>query len=307
MAKQRWTFRALEIFMVVGILAPASWVSIPQAHASVASATESCPSTDFTVDDVKETVPFWALGEGDSGAGFRGYAGMHVTVPGPGTVDVFPDDGTYTSQGSRELTEAGTYGIDIHADSWADDFRALYESQQSKTINYTVTFTPTNQGGECTQPDGSVVYAGDVHGTQTASINWVPHSPIVNPSGPSVMTTGCYTVEITCYERAVTLNLTRKTMSGTITEIGGGTHCWGTGKDVAYVFLWKLSKGKWVRLAYPKATYGKYSASLTSSSWLSSEMKKGGTFQAAINPGANRGSDYTCGAELSNVVKLKPL
>lgn len=305
MSMRRWATTAFEIFMVATAIVPAMWVSIPQAHASVALTTsDSCPNTDFSINDAQEVVPFWQQGGDSAGVGT-----MHVTVPGAGKVAITedgtnPDDGPYWY---RTFDTAGTYGIDLRLAPLSDEFVALYQSQQSKTVNYTATFTPV--GGVIVTPDlGAEITCT---GTQTTSINWVPAKPIasscVGPGCPATLVTGCYTVEMTCYERTVTLHLTRKTMSGTIDEAGGGHHCWGTNDDPAYVSLWHLAKGKWTRLDAPKATNGEYSAKLFTNSFTTSVMKQGGIFQVAINPGANRGSDYACGAELSNIVKLKPL
>jgi hypothetical protein len=84
---------------------------------------------------------------------------------------------------------------------------------------------------------------------------------------------------------------------------GSGWHCWGVGKDISFVFLWKLQKGKWFRIADVKAKNGSFSGKLDANS---PKMKKGGTFQATIHGGANSGAKYTCGAEMSNRKKVPP-
>ena len=250
MADQRWAHRALQTFLVVALLASALWAYGPRAHAAD---VPSCPSTDFSLDDAQQTIPFfWETG----GAVRDGAGSMHVTIPRPGRIMV--SDGI----GLRTYASAGTYGIDLTP---PNDMEELYKAQQSKVEQYEVTFTPYigdgTYAGEsvgCLKPGATSPIAAAVNTSppQTTSIDWVP------AKAPST-TVGCvFTVEYLCYEREVTLSIAEKgeniVFSGEITtEAAGGTSCSGG----AVYFQKRRSDGSWGRAYGPflssKGVYSK--------------------------------------------------
>jgi hypothetical protein len=285
----------------------AYYVETPAATTSVDHVISSvgCPSSTFSIDDPQQQVAFWISGDGINAYGATGLATTHVTVPGPGSISVTPEDGSDNSgAGSRHYSKAGRYGVDINALPWTEEFKDLYRSQQSKTIQYVVTYTPDFVGASCVQSDMTTfVDKADLKGTRKTSVHWVPaktQTQLCHELGcPVGVTAGCHTVEMTCYERTLTLKLTKKAWSGTVKETGGGSHCRGTGKKKAWVYLWQLKKRKWFQVTAVKATNGKYSGRFTA---------EGGTFQATIgyHDGTGSGSDYICGEGLSEPKKVPP-
>ena len=270
-----------------------------------------CPSTVISIVDAQQTVPFWALTTGEVYL-WAGAGSMHLTLPGRGEVRVVRDDGKDGEgewSGRREVSKAGTYGVDIDPRAGSKEFRDLYKSQQSKKIGYKVRFTPLIKTNYCVAPGGTQVESKDVRGTKSTSINWVPaktHSTTCYDSRcPQLLTPDCHTVESPCYERALTLNLTRKAMSGTVKESGGSTHCRGNGNRTGRVLLFHLMKGKWNLLQVRAAEDGKYSVSF--GSWVKEQVSKGGTFRATMDFGGPSDSPYSCPPTISNAVKLERL
>jgi hypothetical protein len=276
----------------------------PRATASayhISSVVPCPPPVDFTIE---ETVQLQSVTpEG-------GTAALRVTFPKSGFVYVSGDDHGDLEDGVffDGPLEAGTHWIRTTP---PDSANAIFKDQKPKTEHFTVRYVTDEQlespNRTCLKPDDTFVDSYFDYATRSSSIEWTPGRYSCNQVGcPSEMVPGCYAIDMTCYERTLTLKLTRRAWSGTLTETGGGSHCWGIEEDIDFVSLWQLTKGKWYRIAQVEARNGTYSGKLTEGSYIRSKMKMGGTFQASISGGANRGSDYTCGPQLSNLKKLPP-
>ncbi len=260
-----------------------------------------CPSSDFSIDDAQQTVPFW-YHEFDNGSDteWDGRGTMHVTVPGAGAVTVIQDGSSNTRGITRQFDEAGTHGIDLHDSLLPDTWEKLYESQQSETSHYTVTFRPT-VSETCLRDDQT--FGEPSVGSQKTTIDWVPAKE------PFGRVFGCdWTAELVCHERTLTIKVTKKAWSGTLTEPDGATHCRTKYEQEAK--LYKLIKGKERWLGSASLRDGKFATGALSDTFKK-HLRAGGTFWAEVramyvleNNEEFSKDDYICGATRSPQIKV---
>lgn len=269
----------------------------------------ACPSSDFSIDDAQQTVPFWYYKfDNGSDTEWDGRGTMHVTVPAAGSVTVIQDGSSNTKGITRQFDKAGTYGIDLQDSLLPDTWKKLYDSQQSETSHYTVTFRPT-VSETCLMDDGTFgeppvgTQPTTIVGTQTTTIDWVPAK---EPFGRVI---GCdFTAALDCHERTLTLKVTRRAWSGTLTEPDGATHCRTKSEQEAKLYKLINGKEKWVGSASLRD--GKF-ASGAMSDRFKKHLRAGGTFWAEVramyvigDDGQFSEGDYICGATRSPQVKV---
>ncbi len=237
-------------------------------QAGASQSSADCSSTDFSVA-VEQTIPINVWG--------GGFGVMHVTISGPGAVSVYQDYRGRERAGSGEFDSAGTHGLDL---------QAPFGKTEPTVVEYEATFTPAGGGADS---------------TCTTSLEWLP------ANDPAPVVDCSFTVQLTCYERQLTLsiNVKKNVYSGKIVEPAGGTLCSGRPDELAYVFLQKKqSDGTWQTLGLITGVEnGAYSKKLSVA--VAARAGRHGTFRAWLDKSRSPSDDYWCSQAFSAPVKVK--